>query len=223
MDYIIHIKETGFLSSMPESIIHHFLLQICYYLYMNNIKAIFFDFNGVLILDKLGYSSSELENRIYKQLGTSLDDKKDIDNILNELDWEKEKFWRYIHKSWEGVLPNSQLLDWIKEIKDKGYKTAIISNTSGIIFRKYQEDFFGINLENLFDEIIISSEVKQLKPDKSIYETALRKFNVKSNEAVMIDDSSRYLEGAKELGINIIHFENNELVQKSLSDLGVYI
>lgn len=196
--------------------------QIGYYLYMNNIKAIFFDFNGVLILDKPGYSSSELENSIYKQLGTSLDDKKDIDNILKDLNWNEEMFWKYIDKSWEGVLPNIQLLHWIKEIKEKGYKTAIISNTSRIIFRKYQENSFGINLEKLFDEIIISSEVKQLKPDKSIYETALQKVDVKPNEAVMIDDSNRYLEGAKELGIHTIYFENNELLKKSLSDLGVY-
>ena len=190
---------------------------------MVNIKAIFFDFNGVLIQDKPGYSSSELETRIYKQLGTSLDDKEDIKNILKDLNWNEEMFWEYIDKSWGGVLPNIQLLHWIKEIKNKGYKTAIISNTSGIIFRKYQENFFGVNLENLFDEIIISSEVKQLKPDKSIYETALTKENVKPSEAVMIDDSNRYLEGANQLGIHTIYFESNELLEKDLSNLGIYI
>jgi len=188
---------------------------------MSNIKAIFFDFHGVLIQSKPRYSSSELEKHIYKQLGSSLDEKRDIEAILKELNWKEDKFWKYIYKSWGGVLPNIQLIGWIKAIKDQGYKIGMISNTSGMIFRKYQEDFFGINLEDLFDEIIISSEVKQLKPDKGIYETALKRINVKPTEAIMIDDSEKNLDGASRLGIHTICFENNELLKKDLSKLGV--
>ena len=100
---------------------------------MNNIKAIFFDFHGVLTLDRSEYSPTEQEVHIYKQLGKSLDEKKDIQTILKKLNWKEEDFWRHINKSWGGVLPNNQLIDWIKVIKDQGYKIGIISNTSGMI------------------------------------------------------------------------------------------
>jgi HAD superfamily hydrolase (TIGR01509 family) len=190
---------------------------------MNNIKAIFFDFHGVLTLDRSEYSPTEQEVHIYKQLGKSLDEKKDIQTILKKLNWKEEDFWRHINKSWGGVLPNNQLIDWIKVIKDQGYKIGIISNTSGMIFRRYQENLFDANLENLFDEIIISSEVGQLKPDKGIYEIALKRINVKPTEAIMIDDSKRNLDGASKLGIHTIYFENNELLKKDLAKLGVYI
>lgn len=204
---------------MPESVTHHFMLQFT----NGKHKILFFDFNGVLILDNPKYSTSELENRIYKQLGTSLDDTKEVQKIINELNWDEKTFWDYINTSWNGVIPNTELLNWIKDLKDRGHKTAIVSNTSGLIFRKYQKAFFGYNLEDIFDVIVISSEVKQLKPNTDIYQTTLNKIGCLPEETVMIDDSKRYLEGAKLLGIHTILFENNELLKKSLNELDIEV
>ena len=118
------------------------------------IKAVIFDLNGVLILDRPGYTPSELEYKVFKRMGISLDDAKEKEKIKKELGWTEEEFWQFVEKSWRGAIPNMELVDWILKLKKLGYKTAILSNTSGLVMRPTIKNYFGTDINNLFDEII---------------------------------------------------------------------
>lgn len=185
------------------------------------IKALIFDLNGVLVLDKPGYESSDTEKMIFKRLGTTLNEKAEINSILRDLNWNRDHFWEYVGNCWKNALPNLELIEWIDILKKKGYKVALLSNTSGLVFREYHKEFFDRDFETYFDSVIISSEVKMLKPNRDIYEYTLQKLNTRPNETLLIDDSKRYLDSAKLLGINAILFTCNSNLKQELSEFNI--
>ncbi|KKT52317.1 MAG: HAD-superfamily hydrolase, subfamily IA, variant 3 [Candidatus Collierbacteria bacterium GW2011_GWB2_44_22] len=164
-------------------------------------KAIIFDLNGVLILDKPGYQSPEAEHKFFKRMGISLNDAKEKELIKKEQGWNEEQFWKYVGNGWKG--------------------TAIISNTSGLIMREKINQYFGENISSLFDEIIISSEVGLLKPDPEIYKLALRRLGVSALESVMVDDSDSYLSGARYLGMICFQFTDNRKLLENFKKLKI--
>ena len=188
---------------------------------MQKYTTILFDLNGVLILNAPNYISSELEQTIYKRLGTSLDDISEKSKLLNELGWDEDKFWDYDKNAWKGAVPNLELLQKIKDLKNSGYRLGLVTNTSGLVLRKNELEFFGFYLNDLFDTVVISSEVHMLKPEKEIYQLTLDNLKADPSETIFVDDSNRYLRGAEVLGITPLLYVENKQVISELEKLGV--
>ena len=58
-----------------------------------------------------------------------------------------------------------------------------------------------------------------MKPDARIYHIALKRLSVEPKEAVFVDDFIENIIGARELGINAIHFQNREQALQDLRSL----
>lgn len=99
---------------------------------------------------------------------------------------------------------NSSWTHWhCKEIKEK-YKVAILSNN---VQGWVEQDIKNYKIGNLFDALIISSEVGERKPNAKIYYEALRRLSVKPEESVFIaDEVAEDLVAASGLGIKTIWF-----------------
>ena len=188
---------------------------------MDSYKTILFDLNGVFILDKENYKASPLEHTIFKRLGLSLKDSSEKEKIKKELNWTEKDFWKFVETSWGGAIPNLWLIDVIKNLKEQGYETGIVSNTSGLIMRQVLQNYFGEDLNTLFGAIIIYSEVGCLKPEQEIYRIAIERLKTEPHQTIMIDDAEEYLTGAKNLGITPILFVTNEQLEKDLKHLGI--
>ncbi|KKU46178.1 MAG: HAD superfamily hydrolase [Microgenomates group bacterium GW2011_GWA2_46_7] len=182
-------------------------------------QAILFDLNGVLILDKPGYQSSQFERDFFKRMGMSLDDTKEKELIKREQDWDEQQFWNFVDQGWRGALPNLELVQIIKKLKRNRFKTAIVSNTSGLIMRQRLADYFGEKINTLFDEIVISSEVGLLKPDPKIYQLVLDRLGVLPSNSIMVDDSDQYLKGAQAIGIRCFQYYDNLSLTQYLQGL----
>jgi len=90
----------------------------------------------------------------------------------------------------------------IKERRKRGYKTAVLSNTSCQSYESLKERF---KLKQLFDVIILSCNVGFLKPEKRIFEIALEELGCSANEAVMVGDSlEEDIRGAESVGMKAI-------------------
>jgi HAD superfamily hydrolase (TIGR01509 family) len=77
------------------------------------------------------------------------------------------------------------------------YRLGILSNA--LASRRYYElKQFG--LLRYFDPIILSREVKSDKPEKKIFEIALKEAGVLASEAAFVDDKPKNLQTAAELG-----------------------
>jgi len=141
----------------------------------------------------------------------------EVDKILSRLTGiVPEKIWEEFY---EMSLPNLDTINLIKELKKK-YKIVLFSNFVGELLRKLL-NHYGIT--DLFDEIIISSEHKMLKPDPNFFELLVTKSGVKKTEIIFTDDRKENVDASNVFGIKAIQFENAEQLIKDLQTAGVKI
>lgn len=110
--------------------------------------------------------------------------------------------------------------EFIRNLKENGYKVYLLSNYGGRNFAYAREHFTFIPET---DGQVISYEVKHIKPEREIYEALIRKYAFDPAEAVFLDDSVANLEGAKKFGFHTILFTEYEKALSELRMLGVRI
>lgn len=104
----------------------------------------------------------------------------------------------------------------IAEQLKKNYRTALLSNAPSAFIRGILTEY---DLERLFDEIIISSEVGMVKPSAEIFELTLRKLGADGLETVFIDDNETHVRAAEKLGIRGVQFISAAQLREDLSRL----
>ena len=108
-----------------------------------------------------------------------------------------------------------RVVSLIKQLKDS-YKTGMITNAH----HEFLEPIINkTGLKDIFDAIVISSKVGYIKPDRQIFDIALNKLGVEPNQAVFIDDISRNVDGAGQIGIKAVHFQSLEQLKAELRQL----
>ena len=60
-----------------------------------------------------------------------------------------------------------------------------------------------------FDGVVVSSDVKMIKPNSAIYEYILKTYDLNPCECLFIDDVKANIEAAEEAGIKGFVFKNN--------------
>jgi len=125
-------------------------------------------------------------------------------------------YYEYWEESISGVIPGS--IEILKQLKVRQYPLYGLSNWSAETFSRarYSYEFF-----NLFDDMVISGEVKMVKPEPEIFHLALQQFGKSAGECVYIDDSLANTEQARKLGFVAIHFQSPEQLKSDLQRLGV--
>lgn len=92
-------------------------------------------------------------------------------------------------------------IEIVKKLK-KDYKVGLITNNVQEWIERVLKNY---KIENLFDAIIVSSEVGARKPDAKIFYTALKAFSVKPEQTVFISDEvAEDLVAAKGCGMKTI-------------------
>jgi putative hydrolase of the HAD superfamily len=118
-------------------------------------------------------------------------------------------------------LANARLfpgvLDFLQQLKNKGIKTANITDlTAQIQFRKMV--YFG--LDEYFDYVVTSEEAGRDKPNIQPFEIALEKLDMPAQKIWMIGDNQGVdMVGADRVGmvkIQKTHFGNKELDELSV-------
>ncbi len=187
---------------------------------LQRVKTVIFDFGGVIIDLHREKSVAKLEEFGVKD-ADSLLSRTHHDGIFMELERGKVSVFdfrnsiraRYnaelsdekIDEAWISFLGTvaENKLEFIKSLRRK-YRVLMLSNTNVIHFdwcRKNIFGKFGYGLDDLFDELYLSYEMKMAKPDKEIYQELLRRENIEASECLFIDDSKDNILAAQELGI----------------------
>ncbi len=137
---------------------------------------------------------------------------KDDEFVSTNLNWlenkvSAEQFCEIYSKIF---TVNQNVVELLPILKEK-YKLVLLSNTSGI-HKKYgwEENSF---LE-YFDKLILSNEIGAVKPEEKIYK-AVENFTEEPPEKhIFIDDILEYVNAAKKLGWDGIHFVGYENLVK---------
>jgi len=112
--------------------------------------------------------------------------------------------------------PRVEMFDLAQRLRDKGYKTAVLSNTE----RPAMEYLRTLGYK-MFDVTVFSCAEGTRKPERAIYERTVERLGCRLAHVVFIDDKVEYINGAKEVGLNTILFEGIEQLERELARLGV--
>jgi len=90
-------------------------------------------------------------------------------------------------------------------LKEKRYPLFLLSNTNELHFSYIMENY---PIVHWFDEWLLSFEVGAKKPKQRIYDAIFEKMDVKPNEVFYVDDISKYVETAQQLGLHGVVFRS---------------
>ncbi len=127
--------------------------------------------------------------------------------------YEKE-----IHTLWDNIEKAiwqfDDSCDWIRRLKQDGYRVYILSNYGAHTYEKTKDD--ALSFLELVDGITFSYRVKLVKPNKEIYLKLLQMHGLKSEECVFIDDRTENIAAAESCGIRGIVYRNRAQADSEL-------
>ena len=176
------------------------------------IKAIVFDCFGVLYVHRgPEYIKNHAKN--YDKV------KADIKDLSNQTDYgliSQHEFEQQVAELTgltvgdvnrhviQGFGRNNELMEYIESELRPHYKIGMLSNIS----RGTMERFFTKKeREQLFDAAMLSSETGMIKPSAAAYVHICDMLGVDTSEAVMIDDNTDNVRGAKLAGMQAIEYD----------------
>ncbi|MGN0307932.1 MAG: HAD family hydrolase [Lachnospiraceae bacterium] len=117
----------------------------------------------------------------------------------------REAFKRCVD-GWDMCLaPVPGAKEFCQEMKEKGYKIYVLSNACNR-FHHFFPRFFE---KDFFQGILVSSDVKMIKPDRAIYQYLCKSYGLTPEECLFIDDRRENVEGALSMGMKGVIFQNN--------------
>lgn len=118
--------------------------------------------------------------------------------------------------AWNSILlnfPRERFL-FLKELyESKKYRLFLLSNTNELHMSWIQQNW-GFNkymeFKNCFEKFYLSHEIKLRKPNKEIYEFALKENNLIAEETLFIDDLEENTAAASALGVHVWNLIPNQ-------------
>lgn len=184
------------------------------------IKNIVFDLGGVIMtLDPaealrrfkaLGLSDAERYLDAYTQSGVfgNLEEGKitaeDFRSKLSSLTGHELTFDECKH-AWLGYRKDvpQRNLDLLKELRAKGYRLILLSNTNPFMMDwalSSEFDGKGSSLNDYFDALYLSYRLGIMKPAPDFFRQVLDNENILPEETLFVDDGPRNVEAAGKLG-----------------------
>lgn len=187
------------------------------------IKAFLFDYDGVITP---GVDVKLPAERLAKNVGISIDEASDMimaiwdgystgrlsadrvwDIIETQLGKKVSAEDRNIWHTWDELKPIPFMIEFVEELKSKGYRIGLLSN----VFQETADVIRQNGGYKNFDFTILSYEVGAKKPDSKIYECAMQKLEgINVQEVVFLDDRQQCIDGAKDFCLNTVHVTNHQ-------------
>ena len=116
------------------------------------------------------------------------------------------------------MLPGA--VDVLKELKSRGYILGAITNGVSSL-QNIKLDTAGIR--DLFDVVMVSGDIGIYKPDRRIFDEAIRRAGIKNKEALFVGDHPiNDIEGALSADMQVIRMNYGDFKGKGLGKNGVF-
>lgn len=186
------------------------------------IKAVLFDFDGVLTTDSTGsltickYISAvtdvdfELFSNEYRKYNNELlYGRKTHDKIWKDLCQRIGVNIPYsaLIDSFVNTPIDTQMVELMHTLKDHGFKIGMITDNKKDRIDCIVEHY---GWDNLFDYVTISADVGSGKDKNIIFDWTLEKLNLSADECVFIDNQEKNLVVPQSMGMKTIHY-NHEI------------
>lgn len=198
------------------------------------IKNIIFDIGNVLVdfrwrelMDELNLTKEDKDrfevyvfgSKWWHEYDHGTLEEEEIVKHLREDNTEHREAFDLVWKNRDQLVkPYEYSVEWIKGLQERGYKVYLLSN--------YPENLFTMHAENgsfpfldFVDGKVVSAFVKMIKPDADIYECLMKKYGLKAEECIFIDDREENVQGALNVGMQGIWLKSYEQAKMELDSL----
>lgn len=184
------------------------------------LQAIIFDMDGVLVntggsIDKsfnmvLAKYGARLDpSQKQKFLGRSLHDqlimmKKDNPQIPQSLsvdEFGREAFRYQMELMQDILVPNEELLLFLREIREKGISLAVATSSS-----RYRAEILleRIGVLDLLDALVTAEDVTRHKPFPDVFLEAAHRISIEPSNCVVVEDALNGIQAANTAGMKSI-------------------
>jgi 2-haloacid dehalogenase len=198
-------------------------------------RALVFDIGGVLLdwnprhlYKKYFNGDSESMERFLEEIGFTewnlhQDAGRPFSVAVAELKSQFPKWAKLIeayHTNWEESINGTiqPTIDILVDLREKGYPLYGLSNFSIEKFHLVRQRYAFFDW---FEDILLSAEVKLVKPDPGIFWAFLARIKREPAECILVDDSAQNIDSACKLGMDGIHFHSPEQLRVELTERGI--
>ncbi|WP_234111630.1 MULTISPECIES: HAD family hydrolase [Chryseobacterium] len=199
------------------------------------IKNVIFDFGGVVMDwnpryffrdyfsddEKMEYFLNNIatdEWNAEQDRGRSLAEGTEI--LVAEFpEWEREI--RAYYDNWTTMLRSDlpKNVEVLRMLQNSRYELFGLTNWSAETFPYALENYDFFKIFN--GKIVVSGAEKLIKPDPKIWAVLMKRYDLKAEESVFIDDNAKNIEVAKTLGFTTVHVTENGNLKSDLRNLGL--
>jgi epoxide hydrolase-like predicted phosphatase len=200
----------------------------------NEVRAVIFDYGGVLMRTVNPVPRRELERRYGLEpggaekavFGSPLLDEVQLGRISGAEFWadvgqrlglNAEELAEFRWGFRAGDRLDEELVALIRHLRDEGYRTALLSNAPDGLRQRMEQ----LGIADAFDTIVISGCEGLMKPNPAIFELALERLGVSAQEAVFVDDFRVNVEAARQVGLHAVRFRGLSPLRKQLRELEI--
>lgn len=121
-----------------------------------------------------------------------------------------------VQQAWLGYVGgkvDEQKLAYIDELRTRGFRTFLLSNTNPFVQGWAESAAFsesGRPLGSYLEKCYTSFEVGIMKPDTAIFQYMLDDAGLRPEETIFLDDSKANIAAAESIGIQTLLVEKNE-------------
>jgi putative hydrolase of the HAD superfamily len=178
----------------------------------NSIKAILFDFMGVLLFPKENRTPNKLVDEIDVIIGKVTDDKIFKKTTMEQYDLSETQFHEILSAAVDKYERYEPLWAMLPELR-KSYKLAIINNGTALTLPELKKRHA---VDKHFDLFVSSAIEGVRKPDAEIFLRTAKRLKVKPDECLFMDDSLDNIEGAAKVEMKTVWWEDRKSGTKGL-------
>ncbi len=197
-------------------------------------KAVIFDLGRVLIhfdfsrgyraLEGLcPYQAAEIPARIaptglVERFETGMVGSREfVDELCSMLSLkiEYEQFCRI----WSSIFTEPLIPEPMLEGLASRYRLLLLSNTNALHFEMLRTNYAP--LLRHFHELVLSYEVKAMKPHPAIYQAVIERAGCRPGECFFTDDIAEYVAAARRAGIDAVQFQSAGQIAEELRSRGI--
>lgn len=116
--------------------------------------------------------------------------------------------------------PNESLLPVLYELKSRGHRLVLLSNTTEWHFEFVRDHF---DMLKPFDDYVLSCRAGAMKPDAPIFDAALRMIDCDPGECFYTDDIPDYIAAGRKHGLDAEVFIDSVALVLQLKSRGIAI
>jgi len=116
----------------------------------------------------------------------------------------------------ESLVEKPETVQLIRALQAQGTPLYCLSNMPAGVYAHLRRRH---NFWDAFNGIVISGEVKMMKPEPAVFQHLLATFNLRPEESVFIDDVLANIEGAKQMGLHTIWFKDAAQCRRELDQV----